>query len=109
MTVAVAVLAFLLGRQHHSSTVTAIGPGIADATQGGGTAYVGAGEPLNRQPFGFAYALPQDLPWTDASGGEHFSSHPPCLPIARAVRVQKIEAVRFTDPSGTGTVLWVQC
>jgi hypothetical protein len=113
LTVAVAVVAYLIGVGHAgSSTVTVIGPGIADASSGGGgTAYVGAGEPLNKQPYGFAYSIPADVSWSDSSGEEHFGSRPPCLPIAKAVHVKNIEAVQFTVPTGggSGTVLWVQC
>ena len=112
VTVAVGVIAYLIGVSHSgSSTVTVVGPGIADASQSGGTAYVGAGEPLNEQPDGFAYSIPPGVEWSDSSGGLHEGGEPPCLPFAKAVRVKNIEAVQFTVPGGatTGTVLWVQC
>ncbi len=112
VTVAVAVVAYLIGvGRGGSSTVTVIGPGIADASQGGGTAYVGADEPLNKQPYGFAYSIPADVSWSDSSGELHSGNQPPCLPLAKAVHVKNIEAIQFTVPHGltTGTIVWVQC
>jgi hypothetical protein len=126
VTVAIAVVAYLIGHHRGSATVTVVGPGIADLAQGGGTAYIGAHEPLNAQPYGFAYSVPPYVEWSDSSGGLHDGSRPPCLPVAQAVHVKNIEAVQFTVPQGsttgtvlcqftvpqgstTGTVLWVQC
>jgi hypothetical protein len=112
VTVAVGVVAYLIGIGHGgSSTITVIGPGTADASSGGGgTAYVGAGETLNRT-WGFAYSIPSDVEWSDSSGEVHEGSRPPCLPPAKAVSVKNMEALQFTIPSGLGTgiVLWVQC
>ena len=115
VTIAVGVLAYLIGVNHSgSSTVTVTGPGIADSfgDGSGGTAYVGADEPLNKQPYGFAYSIAaKDLTWSDSSGTLHFGGPPPCLPFGKAVRVKDMEAVQVTIPQGTttGTVVWVQC
>jgi hypothetical protein len=110
VVLAAGVGGYLIG--HHSSArVTVTGPGIADASSGTGTAYVGADEALNTPPSGFAYSLPEDVNWSDSSGGLHQGGRPPCLPLAKAVRVKNIEAVQFAVPGGvtTGTVVWVQC
>lgn len=111
VTIALGVVAFLVGHRGTSSTVTVTGPGIADLGIGAGTAYVGANESLNRQPYGFAYSIPQGISWTDANGSLHDGGRPTCLPPAQGVRVKDIEAVQFSTPGGvtTGTVLWVQC
>jgi hypothetical protein len=110
VVIAVGVGGYLIGH-HGSATVTVIGPGIADAGSGTGTAYIGADEPLKSSPFGFAYSLPPDVIWSDSSGGLHEGARPPCLPLAKGVRVKNIEAVQFAIPRGgvTGTVVWVQC
>jgi hypothetical protein len=111
VVIAVGVVGYLVGEHRSSSTVTVTGPGIADLARGSGTAYVGANEPLNRQPYGFAYSIPSDLSWSDSSGSLHEGGRPSCLPSAKAVHVKDIEAVQFATPDGatTGTVLWVQC
>jgi hypothetical protein len=108
VVLAAGVGGYLIGH-HGSATVT--GPGIADESSGTGTAYVGADEALNKVPSGFAYALPEDVTWSDPSGGLHQGGRPSCLPLAKAVRVKDIEAVQFAVPGGvtTGTVVWVQC
>jgi len=113
VTVAVAIVAFLIGHRH-GSPVSITGPGVADSFGDGtgGTAYVGAGEPLNRQPYGFAYSIAaKSLTWSDSSGGLHEGGAPPCLPFGKAVRVKDMEAVKFKTPDGatTGTVVWIQC
>jgi hypothetical protein len=111
VVVAVAVVAYLAGHRGTSSTVTVTGPGIGDLGSGSGTAYVGANEPLNKSPYGFAYSMPGDINWSDANGGLHQGGRPSCLPVAKAVRLKNIEAIQFTIPGGvtTGTVIWVQC
>jgi hypothetical protein len=111
LTAAVGVVAYLVGHSGGSSTITVTGPGIADLGQSGGTAYVGAGERLNRQPYGFAYSIPTDVSWSDASGSLHDGGRPSCMPVGKAEHIKNIEAVQFTIPDGTttGTVLWIQC
>ncbi len=105
---------FLVGRddgRHSGSDVFRVSPGIADASPGGGTAYVDPGEPLNHQPYGFAYELPANVTWVDDNGNTHQGGEPPCLPYYHAVRVREIGAVQFSAGGGatTGTVLWVRC
>lgn len=111
VTVAVGVVAYLIGSQRQSSPIAIVGPGIGLAAQGNGTAYIGAHEPLNKQPVGPAYSLPEYIPWSDSSGEMHEGSHAPCLSPAKAVYLKNIEAVQFTIPHGVteGTVVWVQC
>ena len=111
VTVVIGVVAYLIGHSGGASTITVTGPGIAEASSGTGTAYVGADEALNKPPSGFAYSLPEDVNWSDSSGGLHQGGRPSCLPLAKAVHVKDIEAVQFAVPGGvtTGTVVWVQC
>jgi hypothetical protein len=110
VVLAAGVGGYLIGH-HHSATITVTGPGIANASSGTGTAYVGADEALDKAPSGFAYSLPEDVNWSDSSGALHQGGRPSCLPLAKAVRVKDIEAVQFAVPGGatTGTVVWVQC
>ncbi len=86
-------------------------PGIVYTTPTGGTAYLGAHQPLDRQPRGFAYAFPANAGWIDANGTtQDGSNRPPCVPYYHAVRVKSMEAVIY--PIGDtyeGTVLWVHC
>jgi hypothetical protein len=106
----VGVGGFLLGRQGRSDAFVT-GPGIAVDTASGGTAYIGADEPLKRAPYGFAYSLPANVTWADTSGEVHDGGRPPCLAYGHGVRVRNMEAVQFPLPGGgyTGTILWVQC
>ena len=57
-------LGYLIGHGNRSS-VFKVGAGLVYATPNEGTAYLGANEPLNRQPTGFAYSFPPDITWTD--------------------------------------------
>lgn len=105
--VAAGVVGFVIG---HSDRGTAFvtGPGIVYAGPNGGTAYLGADQPLDHQPRGFAYFFPPDLAWTDASGSIHEGQRPTCVPIDHAVRIKQMDAIQ--DPvRGVGTVLWVRC
>ena len=110
LVVAAGVLGDVIGHGRRESAFIT-GPGIIYATPSGGTAYIGAGEPLNRQPRGFAYLYPSgSVSWIDATGTVHQSSRPACVPYDHAVRVSRMEAVRFPIAGGDmGTVLWVRC
>jgi hypothetical protein len=109
IAVAVGVGGYLLGhKRSDQSLVTSAG--VALASQGGGTAWLGAGQPVDRAT-GFAYSLPQSVEWTDADGSVHEASHPTCLPYDHPVRVKNMKALEFSTPAGltTGVVVWVQC
>ncbi len=101
---------FIVGRNSQSSNVIT-SPGIADASPGGGTAYIGADQPLNRQPSGFAYTLPSDVTWIDSAGTIHDGSHPSCLPYYHAERVASMDVTMVPLGGGgyTGTVILVRC
>jgi hypothetical protein len=96
---------------HHSSSAFKVEPGIVYAGTSEGTAYLGADQPLNRQPNGIAYNFPPDVAWTDVDGSVHIGGRPACVPYYHAVRVKRMEAV--INPIGgggsMGTVLWIQC
>jgi hypothetical protein len=87
-----------------------VGPGIVYATPTEGTAYIGANEPLNDQPYGVAYKFPPDMTWIDGAGGVHDGSRPSCVPYNHAVRVRSMEAVMYSTEAGVsqGTVVWVK-
>jgi hypothetical protein len=110
LVVAVGALGYVVGHSNRGSVFT-VEPGLVYATPTEGTAYLGANQPLNRQPTGFAYFLPPDVHWIDANGTvQEGSNRPPCVPYYHAVRVKSMEAVIF--PIGglyEGTVLWVHC
>lgn len=57
LVVAAGVLGYIIGHGNRGSVFTT-GPGIVYAAPTEGTAYLGANEPLNRQPTGFAYSFP---------------------------------------------------
>jgi hypothetical protein len=102
------VVGWVIGRSNRSSRLT-VEAGIVYATPSAGTAYLGASQPLNRQPTGFAYYFGPGTPWVDVNGAIHTGGQrPPCVPYYHAVRVKKMEAV-FDPVSGTGSILWVQC
>jgi hypothetical protein len=108
--IAACALGYVVGHSKRGSGFT-VGPGIVYATPSEGTAYLGAHEPLNRQPTGFAYLFPRGLTWIDANGSVHQGSRPPCVPYYHAVHVKSMEAVMYTIAGGgsMGTVVWVQC
>lgn len=102
------LVGWLIGRSNRSSQLK-VDAGLVYATPSGGTAYLGAKQPLNRQPTGFAYYVPPGMAWIDANGAMHQGGQrPPCVPYDQAVRVKKMEAV-FDPVSGTGSIRWVQC
>ena len=102
------VVGWVIGRSNRSSRLT-VEAGIVYATPSGGTAYLGAGQPLNRQPTGFAYYFGRGTPWIDVNDATHTGGQrPPCVPYYHAVRVKRMEAV-FDPVSGTGSIMWVQC
>ncbi len=110
LVVVAGVLGYVIGH-HNRGSVFTVDSGIVSATPSEGTAYLGANEPFNRQPTGFAYEIPANVAWIDANGAIHEGSQrPPCVPYYHAVRVKSMEAVIF--PIGgayIGTVLWVRC
>jgi hypothetical protein len=112
LVVAAGALGYVIGHRTPASVFT-VEPGLVYATPTGGTAYLGANQPLNRQPRGFAYAYPANpVPWVDANGTTHEgSARPSCVPYYHAVRVKSMEAVIFPIAGGgrQGTVLWVHC
>lgn len=101
---------FVAGRNWQTGNVIS-SPGIADASPGGGTAYIGAHQPLNRQPSGSAYLLPSHVTWIDSTGTMHEGSQPSCLPYYHAERVTSIEVTKVPLGGGayTGTVILVRC
>lgn len=103
-------LGYLLGHGNRSS-VFKVGAGLVYATPNEGTAYLGANEPLNRQPTGFAYSFPPDITWTDATGAIHQGGRPSCVPYDHPVHVQSMEAVMYPIETGgsMGTIVWVKC
>jgi hypothetical protein len=63
LVVAVGALGYVIGHGNRGSVFT-VEPGLVYATPTGGTAYLGANQPLNRQPRGFAYSYPgSNVPW----------------------------------------------
>ncbi len=110
MVVLVGVGGFVIGRHWQTSNVIT-SPGIAYSSPGGGTAYLGADQPLDRPPSGFAYLMPADLTWIDSAGTIHDSSHPSCLPYYHADRVPSMEVTKVPLGGGgyTGTVILVTC
>jgi hypothetical protein len=105
--VAAGVVGFLIGHRSHAAAFS-VGPGLVYAGSKGGTAYIVADEPLNRQPTGFAYFVPPTVAWIDATGAVHEAGQrPACVPYNHPVRVKEIEAV--IDRIGISTVLWVRC
>lgn len=110
LVVAAGVLGYIIGHGNRGSVFTT-GPGIVYAAPTEGTAYLGANEPLNRQPTGFAYSFPPGLTWIDANGSMHQRSRPSCVPYYHAVHVKSMEAVMYPIAGGgsMGTVVWVQC
>ncbi|MHB8694305.1 MAG: hypothetical protein ACYDHH_23950 [Solirubrobacteraceae bacterium] len=111
LVVAVGALGYAIGHGNRGSVFT-VEPGLVYATPTGGTAYLGANQPLNRQPRGFAYSYPgSNVPWVDANGTVNEGSpRPSCVPYYHAVRVKSMEAVKFPIAGGyQGTVLWVRC
>ena len=47
-------------------------------------AYLGANQPLNRQPTGFAYFVPPTVAWINANGTiQEGGQRPPCVPYYR--------------------------
>jgi hypothetical protein len=110
LVVATGALGYVIGHSNRGSVFT-VDSGIVHAAPSGGTAYLGANEPLNREPTGFAYAFPAAVTWIDADGTIHDGSQrPPCAPYYRVVRVKRMEAVIFPTEGGyQGTVLWVHC
>lgn len=58
------------------------------ATPSEGTAYLGANQPLNRQPSGMAYRFSSDMSWIDGDGAIHDGGRPTCVPYYQAVRVK---------------------
>jgi len=110
LVAATGAIGYVIGHGNRGSVFT-VGPGLVYATPTEGTAYVGANEPLNRQPTGFAYSFPPGLPWIDADGSMHDGSRPSCVPYYHAVRVKRMEAVMYPIEGGgsMGTVVWVEC
>jgi hypothetical protein len=109
LVVVAGALGYIIGHGNRGSVVT-VGPGIVYATPSG-TAYLGANEPLNRQPTGFAYLFPPSLTWIDANNSIPQGSRPSCAPDYHAVHVKSMEAVRYpiADGGSMATVVWVQC
>jgi hypothetical protein len=110
LVAAAGVLGYVIGHGNRGSAFT-VDSGTVYATPSSGTAYLGANEPLNRQPTGFAYECPAKVAWIDANGTiQEGSQHPPCVPYQHAVRVRSMEAVKFPIGDGyQGTVFWVHC
>jgi hypothetical protein len=101
-----------IGHSGKTSPVFKVEPGLVYATPSEGTAYLGANQPLNRQPRGIAYSFPPGIKWIDANGSINDGGRPACIRYYRAVRVKKMEAVIYPYPDGggfSGTVVWVQC
>lgn len=110
LMLAAGVTGWAVGHDHSSSSHFKVAPGIAYAAPSGGTAYLGANQPLSGQPTGFAYSVPPVMSWDDANGTIN-DGHPACMPYYHAVHVKRMEAVIYPLPDGgsTGSVVWVQC
>lgn len=112
LLLATGVAGWAIGHSGRTSSVFRVEPGIVYATPSGGTAYLGASQPLNRQPTGIAYSFPADIKWFDATGTINDGGQPACIRYYRATRVTKMGAVIYPYPGGggfSGTVVWVQC
>jgi hypothetical protein len=58
------------------------------------------------------FAIPQDVPWVDATGSYHQDGRPECLPPVGIGAIEVTYAtVPVTDPSGDGwyRTIWVDC
>ncbi len=110
LVVVAGALGYMIGHANRGSVFT-VGPGIVYAGPSEGTAYIGANEPLNRQPTGFAYSFNPGLVWVDANNDVHQGGRPSCVPYYHAVHVRSMEAVRYPIGGGgyMGTVVWVHC
>jgi hypothetical protein len=108
--IAAGALGYRIGHGNRGAAFVA-GPGIVYAGQNDGTAYIGAGQPLDRQPRGFAYLFSSSVPWIDETGTIHEGGQrPPCVPISHAVHVNEIQVVKYPiGGANMGTVLWVRC
>jgi hypothetical protein len=110
VVVGAGAIGYVIGH-HDRGSVFTVGPGIVYATPTEGTAYLGADQPLNREPHGFAYFFPPTVASISPIGAvDAGGSRPPCVPYYHAVRVKRMEVVKY--PIGgayEGTVVWVQC
>lgn len=108
--IAVGVVGFVIGHSSSGASFT-VGPGIVYAGPNEGTAYVGADQPLNHQPRGFAYFFPPNVAWIDPTGSTHEGGErPTCVPVYHPVRVKQMETIKYPIDGGyMGTVLWVRC
>jgi hypothetical protein len=106
---AAGVVGYLIGHGNRGAAFV-VRPGIVYAGSNEGTAYLGADQPLDRQPSGFAYFFPPNLAWIDATGSLHSGGRPTCVPMYHAVHVKQMEAIKYPIGGGyMGTVLWVRC
>ena len=110
LVVGAGALGYFIGHRNRGSVFT-VGPGLVYATPSEGTAYLGANEPLNRQPTGFAYWVPPGVTWIDGNNSMHEGGQPSCVPYYHAVHVKSMEAVMYPIEGGgsMGTVVWVRC
>ncbi|MEO6859387.1 MAG: hypothetical protein ABI323_12520, partial [Solirubrobacteraceae bacterium] len=91
--IAAGAIGYLIGHRNRGAAFT-VGPGLVSAGSNEGTAYLGANQPLDRQPRGFAYFFPPSVAWIDATGSIHDAGQrPTCVPINHPVRVKEMEAV----------------